>query len=206
VKFIPCLVKIALFSLSLAAYPQNNPHTLFISGTVYDQDSLTPVPFVTIMINKVKSALSDQKGNFAVLLFSTDTLTFSVGGFETAMISAHDYKTHLADTVYLEILMRHKPYDLPEATIRPFKEYNDFRTALINMDLENSNLNNNLSRVLSAANGKGYVEWDAYSNYKNTMVMKDLNNNAFIFLSSDPTKGIFGALNSLGIRMPWNKK
>jgi len=184
---------------------QNNPYTLFLSGTVYDQDSLTPLPFVTITINKGKSELSDQKGNFTVLIFSTDTLTFSLGGYGTAMISVQNYNS-LTDSIYLEILMRKRTYDLPEATIRPFAEYIDFRTALINMNMDNTTINNNLSRILSQVNGKDHIEMDAYSNYKNTMVMKDQNNNAYIFLSSEPNKGIFGALNSLGIRMPWVKK
>ena len=49
---------------------------LQLSGVVLDQDSLTPIPFVSIMVNEKGKAVSDYYGFFTVVVSAGDVVQF----------------------------------------------------------------------------------------------------------------------------------
>jgi hypothetical protein len=191
------------FLILVSSSASNQDKRLYLTGNIYDADSLNRIPFISISINSKTHYLSDENGHFEIGAGNNDTVIFISAGYETSVLSLSNTKL-TGDTVYLDILMKLKPFDMPEATIKPYKDYNQFRTALINMDTDNfiSNQNINMSQKM----GEKALGMDAYSNYRNIMFLKDPDNNALIFLSTKPDKGLFGALNAIGIKMPWQKR
>lgn len=202
-----CLILIVLLCLFYSAmYSQDvkEPDIVFLSGFVYDMD-LEKMPYVNISINKRHFFISDQNGHYETYIQATDTLTFSYSGYETSVISLTDAKFS-ADTFYMEILMKLKPYEIPGATIVPYTSYSQFREAFIHLDPEDiDRLNATINSDIIDSQLKSNIvpDNDAQSATKNSMIMKDYNNNSLVFLSSDPNKGLFAAMTALGIRLPF---
>jgi hypothetical protein len=189
--------------IAVSSSASNQDRLLYLVGNIYDADSLDRISFISISINSETHYLSDKNGHFELSARSNDTVIFRSTGYESSVLPLSNTKL-AGDTLYLDILMKLKPFDIPEATIKPFTDYNQFRTALINMDTDNSFSNPIIN--MSQKMGEKALGMDAYSNYRNIMFLKDPNNNALIFLSTKPEKGLVGALNAIGIRMPWQKR
>jgi hypothetical protein len=185
----------------LTAYSQNNDghNSIFISGVVKDMELLENLPFVNISIDKKHNLLSDINGHFNVLIDNSDTLTFSQSGYENAVMSLSNTSL-TGDTVHLVILMKLNPLEIPEATIVPYANYSQFKAAFLNLKTDNNQMlhsNRNAEIIKSQINSKYMPDIDGYSVYKNMMIMKDQNNNAFIILSTDFNKGLFGGLRAI---------
>lgn len=205
-------ITLALVLLSqtvLAAFSQiDEGHaTIYVIGNIYDLDSLENLPLVGISLNNKHHNFSDANGHFQLSVVASDTMRFTAAGFETTILTLADMQ-YSDDTIYLEILMKLKPYEMQEATIRPFVSYQQFKQALINMNTGHpvANADSIIKTAVENMNRYAKSDMDEYANFRNTMFMKDMNNNSLIFLSTEPGKGLIGGLNAIGIRLPWQKK
>lgn len=197
----------ALLALLINAFAQDPDKKMLLIGNIYDMDSLEQLSYVAIHINGNRQYVSDNSGHFEIMISVSDTIDFLYPGYVTSRILMGTEKI-TEDTLFIEVLMNLKVHDMQEANILPYKNYEEFRSALIHHenDVEADIAKRNMSTIMIQNKVNIGPAMDAYSNYRYVMKMKDLNNNAFIFLTSEPGKGIFGALNTIGIRLPWQRQ
>jgi len=186
-------------SIATDAQDGTNQSIIHVTGRTYDMDSLEVLPFVALTVDDDMGLISDQNGYFALDLTVGDTLAFSHVGYliSTLVLSEVNYQN---DTLYLEIFMERQAYELPEVTIFPYRDYEAFKHAFMQLEsdeVNGDNFSKNIELLLLQLNS-GYIpDKDSYSVYRNMMMMKDQNNNSFIFISSEPGKGIYPFLQKL---------
>lgn len=144
VKFITTIfltILLAFNSLkgqTVTAKPQTPPLIQF-SGVVYDQDSLTPIPFVSILIKGTnRGTICGFSGFFSLIVNPGDELEFhSV---------SHKLRTYkIADTLsqkyyYAIQLLTKDTFQLAEVEIYPWPSKEDFKRAFLALDLTDSDM------------------------------------------------------------------
>ncbi|MFO7656578.1 MAG: carboxypeptidase-like regulatory domain-containing protein [Bacteroidales bacterium] len=101
----------------------SEPKRYLLSGTILEEDSLTPVSYASVTLkDKVFGAVSDMHGRFEIELTDeniNDTLTFSMMGYETGSIPVIQYVQHKDNCVVLKKAI----YEIPSVKIfsRDFK-------------------------------------------------------------------------------------
>lgn len=99
-----------------------------VSGTIVNQNN-NPIPFVNIIIPvKHKGTISDEDGHFSFLANENDTLLFSCMGYKTTT-----YVLPVVNYPEIEfvILMETDTIFLKEATVLPWRDYDEFRQAFM---------------------------------------------------------------------------
>lgn len=97
-----------------------------ISSKILTEKDSTSVGFVHIInLTTNHGVISDYNGQFSFTVNSTDTLRFSIIGYETLFIQAK----YIASNIYL----KPKNYELDEYTVIPYKDYEEFKEAFINL-------------------------------------------------------------------------
>jgi hypothetical protein len=67
-----------------------------LTGMVADSATFTPMPYVTVAIkNKNKGTITDDGGNFKIVVYSDDTLVFQFVGYNTLEIAAQGLEANL---------------------------------------------------------------------------------------------------------------
>lgn len=131
---------LALMLLSGTAFSQNNPvkkdNTPLIqfSGMVLDQDSLTPIPFVSIVIKGTdRGTVSLVNGFFSLIIKPGDELEF--------LSITHKTRTYkVADTIrdkyyYAIQVLTKDTVELPMVEIYAWPSKEDFKRAFLALDL-----------------------------------------------------------------------
>jgi hypothetical protein len=139
------------------------------SGVVLDQDSLTPIPFVSILIKGTKrGAVTDFFGFFSMVINPGDELEF--------YSITHKPRTYkVADSVkkyiYAIQVLTKDTVQLPPVDVYPWPSKDDFKRAFLALDLHDTDLeraDKNLERE-----GLTYLERNqtssASENYKYVM-------------------------------------
>jgi len=130
-----------LFPFYLAAQtvqPQaDKNHLVQFSGVVLDQDSLFPIPFVSVVIKGVKrGTVSDIYGFFSLVISPGDELEFSA--------LTHKSRTYkIADTLrqkyyYAIQVLTKDTFQLPIVDVYPWPSKEDFKRAFLALDLNDS--------------------------------------------------------------------
>lgn len=137
---ISCAFSLALPTL---AHSQVNliakKNVIQFSGIAVDADSLTPLPYVAIIIrNKERGVYSNENGYYSFVVEPNDTLDFYALGYHRAgfiisdTISTNHY-THVQalriDTILLQV-----------AVIYPWPSKEQFKNAFLNSDIPGDNL------------------------------------------------------------------
>ncbi|MGE0561120.1 MAG: carboxypeptidase-like regulatory domain-containing protein [Flavobacteriales bacterium] len=95
------------------------------SKILNEKDSST-IGFVHIInLTTNHGVISDYNGEFNFTVNSTDTLKFSIIGYETKLIRGNE----INGLIYLTP----KNYELEEFTVIPYKDYEEFKEAFINL-------------------------------------------------------------------------
>jgi hypothetical protein len=112
---IRLFIFVFLLSASWAAHCQED-----IRGIVVDSASLSALPSVNVQIkNGTKGTFTDEKGNFTIRAFRTDTLVFTIIGYERLELSLTDYEPG--------IIRLNEKYTLLEAvTIDEYRSENPY--------------------------------------------------------------------------------
>jgi len=104
------------------------------SGVVLDQDSLTPIPYVSILVkDKQRAAVSDVYGFFSIVVNAGDEIVFS-----SLTHKSRSYK--LADTIrekyyYAIQVLTKDTVELPVVDVYPWPSKDDFKRAFLALDL-----------------------------------------------------------------------
>lgn len=156
-------------SQTLTPKPDNSLLVQF-SGVVLDQDSLTPIPFVAILIKGSKrGTVSDFYGFFSLVINPGDELEF-----HSVSHKARSYK--VADTLkqkyyYAIQVLAKDTVHLPVVDIYPWPSKDEFKRAFLNLDLSDSDAEraeNNLQRETMTYLERNKTA-DAALNYKYAM-------------------------------------
>jgi len=109
------------------------------SGIVVDQDSLTPIPFVSIMIKGTnRGTKSDFEGFFNLVVNAGDEIEFS------SLI--HKNRTYkIADTLrqkyyYAVQVLTKDTIDLPQVEVFPWPSKEDFKRAFLALNLKDTDI------------------------------------------------------------------
>lgn len=133
---IKILVALLLGIVTLSAQTKDNkPEQLIqFSGVVLDQDSLTPIPFVSIIIKGTnRGFLTNFNGFFSLILKPGDELEFH-------SVSHSDRSYKISDTLrqkyyYAIQVMTKDTFQLENIDVYPWPSREDFKRAFLALDL-----------------------------------------------------------------------
>lgn len=122
-------------------------HVFF--GTILNYQDSTPI-FNAHIINKNlnRGVVSDSNGKFLIQARDQDTLQASIIGFETKIII--DYSTTVI------IYLKKKNYELESFTVLPYKDFQEFKEAFVDLKLKDDSPQVNESIFLSKEELKSY--------------------------------------------------
>jgi len=110
---------------------------LQVSGVVLDQDSLSPIPYVAVMVkNTRRAAVSDIYGFFSIVVYPGEEIQF-----QALTHKARSYK--LSDTTraryhsIIQVLTK-DTVDLPLVDVFPWPSKEDFKRAFLALDLNDT--------------------------------------------------------------------
>ena len=117
----------------------SNPALIQFSGVVLDQDSLTPIPFVSILIKGTgRGTICNFSGFFSLIVNPGDELEFhSV---------SHKYRSYkIADTItqkyyYAIQILTKDTFQLSEVEVYPWPTKEDFKRAFLALDLNDTDM------------------------------------------------------------------
>lgn len=134
--------------LSVSAFAQESSSSQKVTGYVYNDNGKTPLSGVNIInINKVRGSKTDSNGYFEIDVHPTDTLHFSLIGFQSLRVKVtNDWiKNKMA-----KIFITEKAIALEEVVIRPFN-----LTGYLEVDSKTIPTNQNYRYSISGLNN-GY--------------------------------------------------
>ena len=112
-----------------------------ISAKILSEKDSSAIGFVHIINLTTKhGVISDYNGHFNFTVNETDTLKFSVLGYEHIKLVGNI----IPKTIYLTP----KNYELEEFTVIPYKDYEEFKEAFINLILIDSSIQMNQSIIM----------------------------------------------------------
>ena len=135
-KFIPLLL---LLLLSITdGISQNNKDSkketyIQFSGVVLDQDSLMPIPFVSILVNDKGRTVSDYYGFFTVVVSPGDVVQFLAITHKNRFYKIPD-TCSLRHLYAIQVLNR-DTVELPNVDVYPWPSKEDFKRAFLALDL-----------------------------------------------------------------------
>lgn len=119
-----------------AAIAQN---LIQFSGVVVSSDSLYPIPFTSIMIhNTSRGTVSDYYGFFTLVAREKDTIEFKALGYRSVRFVIPD-KLDEGRYSLIQVLKR-DTIALPTVDIYPWPTKEQFKTAFLNLDLPEGDL------------------------------------------------------------------
>ncbi len=137
-----------------------------ISGVVLD-DSLQPLPFVSIMIKDTRhGSVSDFYGFFTLVARPGDEIQFFSVNHKSKSYDLSDSLTGRHYSI-IQILTK-DTFNLPEVTVYSFPSKEQFKRAILNLDLSDSDIERaykNMDNEDVRESIKG-TSMDAASNYK----------------------------------------
>ncbi len=106
---------------------------LQLSGVILDQDSLTPIPFVSIMVNDKGRAVSDYYGFFTVVVSAGDMVQFLSTSHKTRFYKVDD-TCSLKHYYAIQVLTK-DTIQLPVVDVYPWPSKDEFKRAFLSLDL-----------------------------------------------------------------------
>ncbi len=108
------------------------------TGRVFD-DFLQPIPSAHIIIkNSKKGGLTDKEGKFSFITHEKDTIIFAVLGFKNTKVAIpNDLKEPFFTR---DVLMERDTFMIAAVEIYPWKNYEEFKQAFINLKVPEDDL------------------------------------------------------------------
>lgn len=135
-KCIYGIIFILIFSLKISF--SNDEYGDFFEFTgivVQATDSITPVSYTRVTsLKSGKSVLADEDGYFYMLLSRQDTIVYQAIGFKKYFLIVNETKD--TKEAFNVILMKTDTIALEGVDIIPFYTKDEFRRAMINLDIE----------------------------------------------------------------------
>lgn len=128
--FTPILMLCSLFPSTATAQEKK---LIQLSGTVKNE-LLQPMPFAHILVlNNYRGAITNNFGNFSLVVEESDSVLISSVGYKRKYM---EIPSNLASNfLNLEIILQVDTLAIEEAKIYPWKTYEEFRDAFVNLTL-----------------------------------------------------------------------
>lgn len=176
-------VLLILLTFGLQAFAQQNNPLVQFSGVIYDKDSNSVVPYVTIknLSEGGKSYASNYKGYFSFVVHEGDSLVFSSVGYKKLTLSIPKNLKEKKFTALIKI--KADNIELPTVTVFPWASVDEFKKDFLTMkfaddDLEIAmkNLSKESLRSLSASLPRDAGEYNisSFQNNHNSLSNKNM--------------------------------
>mgnify|MGYP000962903257 CR=1 FL=1 len=110
------------------------------SGRLLSENS-KPLPFAHILVmNNYRGTITDREGKFSFVTQVNDTIMFSTLGFKRKYLVIPDTLTE--PFLSIDIRLRQDTIMLEEVRIYPWKSYEEFKQAFVNLDLPDDDMDN----------------------------------------------------------------
>lgn len=131
------LIILFLFILS-NVHAQRDDELVQVTGRVFD-DYLRPLPYATIFVlNSNRGAITDKEGKYSFVTVKHDTLMFSSLGFKKSIVIVPD---NLEKPFFTrDVLMQRDTFMIAEVEVYPWKDYEEFKEAFLNLELPEDDL------------------------------------------------------------------
>jgi len=116
--------------------------SIYLSGAVYDADSVTTLPSAHILVNRKPIGVTNELGQFLIYISRTDTVSISYLGFKD-FVYVFPEKT-FRDEYFIRIPLRRDSILLKEVEIYPWPKKGAFKQAF----LEAKNIPNGNKKVI----------------------------------------------------------
>lgn len=131
-----------LLLLGSAAFAQNpSPKLVQFSGVIFNRDSNTVIPYVTITnetADRKPAYVANYKGYFSFVAHEGDTLTFSAIGFSRQ--SLHIPKNLPDDKYTVMVNMKQEIVSLPMVRVYPWASEDEFKRDFLTMKIADDDL------------------------------------------------------------------
>ena len=139
----------SFFSTKAQTHPLKENNSLIqFSGVVLDQDSLTPIPFVAILVKGTKrGAITDFYGFFSLVVNPGDELEFHSGTHKDRSFKIMDTVT--TKYYYAIQVLTKDTVQLPQVEVYPWPSKDEFKRAFLALnttDTDAERADNNLQR------------------------------------------------------------
>jgi hypothetical protein len=130
IPFSKFILLISLFCSSSIFAQKNSDGLIQLSGVVVSGDSLTPVPFTSVLIKgSNRGTVADYYGFFSLVVRRSDTILFSSVGYAKSEVFIED---SLSDSRYSMIqMLQRDTATLPEQLVYPWPSKEQFRDAFL---------------------------------------------------------------------------
>jgi hypothetical protein len=128
-----------LFLLIPAAlYAQEEKKLIQLSGKVMDE-YLQPLPFAHILIlNSYRGTITNNYGNFSLVVEERDSVLISSAGYKTRYITIPESPED--NFMDVNVILQVDTLVIQEAVIYPWKNYEEFRQAFLELKLPNDDM------------------------------------------------------------------
>lgn len=164
------LILIVLVAATAFEGKAQEKNLIQFTGVVLANDSLTPVPFASVIIKSSRrGTISDFYGYFSFVAQPSDTVIFSSVGYRKSEFVLPD---SLSSNKYSLIkILQKDTVDLTTITVRPLPTWDQFKTAFMNYDVPMDDMTRALHNLdkASMAQRADMIAMDGSMNYKNYM-------------------------------------
>ncbi len=159
--------QISLQAQSIDSLQANNNQLLQFSGVVVEADSLSPIPYTSILVkNTSRGTISDYFGFFSFVAKPNDTLEFTAIGYRSSNFVVPDTLT--SNTYSLIQVLTSDTILLQTVAIHPWPSKENFKQAFLNLEMADNDIayaNSNLNKSEKTSKMYGMAS-DASLNYK----------------------------------------
>jgi hypothetical protein len=133
-SIIVCLLIVSVLQQGWAQEKPKSTRLVQFSGVVLDEDSLTPIPYVSVMVSGTKrGAVTDFYGFFNMVINPGDELEFFSITHKPAKYVTSDTMTQ--KYYYAIQVLRKDTITLSTVEVFPWPTRDDFKRAFLNLDL-----------------------------------------------------------------------
>ncbi|WP_442796047.1 hypothetical protein [Pelobium manganitolerans] len=133
------LILLLMFFTGLGAFAQQEPPIAQFSGVIYDKDSNSVVPYVTIRnITEGKNYSANYKGYFSFVVHEGDSILFTAVGYKKLALNIPKNLTNKKFTALIKL--KADNIELPTVTIFPWASIDEFNKDFLTMKFADDDL------------------------------------------------------------------
>lgn len=138
-RIIGALLLLLLWGQNFWAQEKKQERWVQFSGVVLDEDSLTPIPYVSVLVKGTKrGAVTDYYGFFNMVISPGDELEFYSITHKPASYKTSD--TMSQKYYYAIQVLRKDTIEISTVEVYPWPTREDFKRAFLNLDLNETDV------------------------------------------------------------------